>query len=108
MPRHKWGDVRGATINTPALEAEVAQEVALLALERRLFAMRQDMGVSQQQLAERLHVSQANVSRIEAADDLQVSTLARYIEALGGHLEVSAVFDGRAGVPLIEGKSPTT
>jgi hypothetical protein len=33
-----------------------------------------------------------NVSRVENAADLYVSTLARYVEALGGHLELTAVF----------------
>jgi hypothetical protein len=37
-------------------------------------------------------VSQSNVSRIEQEEDVYLSTLARYIAALGGHLEVLAVF----------------
>jgi hypothetical protein len=37
-------------------------------------------------------VSQPNVSHIEQQDDVYLSTLARYIAALGGHLEVLAVF----------------
>jgi hypothetical protein len=44
-------------------------------------------------LAEALDVSQPNVSRIEHQDDVFLSTLRSYVEALGGRLEVRAVFD---------------
>jgi hypothetical protein len=39
-----------------------------------------------------LDVTQANVSRIERQDDLYLSTLGEYVAALGGHLELHAVF----------------
>ena len=38
-------------------------------------------------------MSQPNVSRIEQEEDVYLSTLARYVAALGGHLEVLAVFE---------------
>ena len=100
MARHNWKDVRAETINTPELEAAVADEVEMLALERRLFETRQSRGLSQRDVAERMDVTQANVSRIESAEDVQLSTLARYVEALGGHLQVSAVFEGHADAIL--------
>jgi transcriptional regulator with XRE-family HTH domain len=46
-------------------------------------------------LAERLGMTQENVSRIERAEDTQLSTIRRYIEALGGNLELHAVFEDR-------------
>jgi transcriptional regulator with XRE-family HTH domain len=60
--------------------------------EMRLAELRQRRGVSQVTVADALAVSQPNVSRIEQEDDVYLSTLARYVAALGGHLEVSAVF----------------
>ncbi len=48
--------------------------------------------VTQQVLAEALDVSQPNVSRIEHQDDVFLSNLRSYVEALGGRLEVRAVF----------------
>ncbi len=39
-----------------------------------------------------LGVTQANISRIEHEEDLYLSTLRSYVEALGGRLEVNAVF----------------
>jgi DNA-binding XRE family transcriptional regulator len=54
--------------------------------------VRRRRGVSQATIAAALEVSQPNVSRIEQEDDVYLSTLARYVAALGGHLEVRAVF----------------
>ena len=60
---------------------EIAIENALALAE-----MRRSRGVTQKQLAETMHVSQANISRIEHGEDAQLSTIQRYISALGGHL----------------------
>ncbi len=57
-----------------------------------LARLRESRNVTQQQVAQALDVSQANVSRIEHEEDLYLSTLRGYVAALGGHLEVSAVF----------------
>lgn len=59
----------------------------------RLGELRRRRGVSQAVIAEGLDVSQPNVSRIEQQDDIRLSTLSRYVAALGGRLELRAVFD---------------
>jgi len=48
--------------------------------------------LTQARLAETLGIKQATVSKIERRADLYVSTLARFIEAMGGELEIRAVF----------------
>jgi DNA-binding XRE family transcriptional regulator len=58
----------------------------------RLAELRQYLGISQAELAERAGVGQANISRIEARDDLKVSTLARVVEAMGASLSIRARF----------------
>jgi transcriptional regulator with XRE-family HTH domain len=60
--------------------------------ELQLSELRNRRGLSQAVIAEALSVSQPNISRIEQEEDLYLSTLARYVTALGGHLEVQAVF----------------
>jgi DNA-binding XRE family transcriptional regulator len=57
-----------------------------------LAELRATQGVTQQEMAKSLGVSQANISRIEHEEDLYLSTLRGYVEALGGRLEVNAVF----------------
>lgn len=54
--------------------------------------LRRSREVTQVQLARRLAVSQATVSKFEKSNPA-VSTVRRYVEALGGHLELTAVFD---------------
>lgn len=59
---------------------------------QRLAELRTHRKLTQKDVADELHVSQANVSRIEHEDDVYLSTLRTYIEALGGELEVTARF----------------
>ncbi|MFI5956861.1 helix-turn-helix domain-containing protein [Cryptosporangium sp. NPDC051539] len=55
---------------------------------------RRAAGLSQTELAARMGTSQSSVARLEAGDvDPRMSTLERYAEALGGHLDVSLRFD---------------
>jgi len=65
----------------------------IFVFDPRRMAM-QNQHVTQQELATALGVSQVNVSRIERADEPQLSTMRRFIEALGGELIVQARIDG--------------
>jgi len=55
--------------------------------------LRRRLDLTQAIVADRLDVTQENVSQIERGEaDVRLSTLNRYVEALGGHLEVRAAF----------------
>lgn len=60
----------------------------------RLADVRKKQAVRQVDLAERMHVSQARVSKIERGDftHTELVTLTAYVEALGGTLRVVANF----------------
>ena len=58
--------------------------------------MRQALSLTQATLAETLGVGQAEISKIENRTDLFVSTLRKYITAMGGDLEIRAVFPDHA------------
>jgi DNA-binding XRE family transcriptional regulator len=62
-------------------------------LEIALAELREMRGVSQAAVADVLETSRPNVSRIEREADVRLSTLERYVQALGGQLEIHAVFD---------------
>jgi transcriptional regulator with XRE-family HTH domain len=63
--------------------------------------------VSQAELAGRLEVTQGAISNLEHSDDVRVSTLRQYLEALGARLELVAVFDDEdRRVPVHLGKEP--
>src|SRR5215216_3546801 len=69
-----------------------------------LAELRAQRGVSQQDVAGKLGVTQANISRIEHEEDLYLSTLRSYVAALGGELEVNAVFaDGKVALVPADG-----
>ena len=64
-----------------------------------LAKLRAQQDKTQQEMAEILGVTQANISRIEHEEDLYLSTLRSYVAALGGELEVNAVFaDGKVAL----------
>ncbi|MBB5870313.1 DNA-binding XRE family transcriptional regulator [Allocatelliglobosispora scoriae] len=62
----------------------------------RLVEMRKRLGLTQAEVAERMHVRQERVSAIERAKVTasELRTLASYIEALGGRMEIIADFGG--------------
>jgi predicted transcriptional regulator len=60
--------------------------------EMPMHALRDALQFTQQQLAEELGVKQAAISKMERRPDHLVSTLRRFIEAMGGELELKAHF----------------
>lgn len=58
--------------------------------------LRKEMGMTQKNVAELMGVNQSEVSRFEKTEDPSISTVAYYVEALGGRLEMYAV--ARPGV----------
>lgn len=55
-----------------------------------LAEMRKFIGLTQEQLAQTLGITQPSLSKLENQDDMQISTLRRLIEALGGQMEIIA------------------
>lgn len=70
-----------------------ARADAMLA-EMRLRELRRARDLSQADLADHLKTDQGNVSRLEQQTDMYISTLRRYLAALGGSLEIVAHFPG--------------
>ncbi len=58
--------------------------------EMFLAEIRKEAGFTQEKLAKKLSVSQPGLSKLESKDDMQISTLAHLINALGGKLEIIA------------------
>lgn len=57
-----------------------------------LHEIREHLGITQEEMAERLGMKQANVSRTQRRRDLKLSTLKRHVEAMGGELDIVAKF----------------
>lgn len=56
--------------------------------------LRLHRGFTQQQLAERLGMSQPEISKVERRRDVRLSTMHAYVAALGGSLRLAARFGG--------------
>jgi transcriptional regulator with XRE-family HTH domain len=75
-----------------ARQARVAARVSELKTEMALHELRQARERSREELARELGVGQPAVAKLERRADIYVSNLRRYIEALGGSLEITARF----------------
>ncbi len=76
-------------------EARVRARVRAKVEELTLKAMRQQLELTQAEVGRSAEMTQSELSRLEARGDHLTSTLRRYVEALGGKLEISAVFGDR-------------
>jgi transcriptional regulator with XRE-family HTH domain len=86
---------------SPERRARVeARSRELIREEMTLQALRKQLEVTQDGLAERLDIRQGNVSKVEKRSDMLISTLRSYVEALGGSLELVAHMPGRPPITL--------
>ena len=77
-----------------AAKAEVVRdELQRMALDE----LRQAKRLTQTYLAEMLDAPQSSISRIEQRADMYVSTLRDYVHAMGGCLQIQAVFPDGGG-----------
>ena len=94
MKTTSYREIRDRDLATPEDQVAIEEQKRLVSAEMELHALRERRGVTQTALAHTLAISRPRVSRIENdGEDLRISTVQRYVEALGGHLKVTAVFD---------------
>jgi len=79
------------------IEAETAQEAARI---MSLRDVRKAFHKSQEELAKTLDMEQESVSRIERRADLLLSTLRKYVAAMGGDLKLIAEFPDRPAIQI--------
>jgi len=91
-----WTEVKARRPLSDAAQSANATWVEQQIVELNLQALRQQLGVTQAELAGTSGFTQGEISRIEQREDHMVSTLRRLVRSLGGELEVHARFpDGR-------------
>jgi predicted transcriptional regulator len=105
MKRHPFSELANAAKADPVRRERIEQFTRAMEDALALAELRQELGVTQRDMAESLSVTQANVSRIEHEEDLYLSTLRGYVEALGGRLELNAVFPDRTVVIVAGSRS---
>ena len=89
-----WKAVRAERLDAPAV-ARVARQARARVEELTLQELRRGRAMTQVDVARTAEMTQSELSRLESRGDHRISTLTRYVEALGGELEVAAIFGGR-------------
>ena len=85
--------------------AEIKARSAKLLAELPLEQLRSARSLTQTNMAHLLGVNQSAISKIEKRTDMYLSTLRSYVEAMGGSLEIQAIFpDGAVRVDVLKEK----
>jgi transcriptional regulator with XRE-family HTH domain len=87
---NKWKEVRRTL--APERELRIKSRVAAELSKLPLAEVRKARLMTQRQLAEVLKINQGAISKIEQRSDMYLSTLRSYVEAMGGRLDIRAVF----------------
>jgi DNA-binding XRE family transcriptional regulator len=94
MAAKKWIDVR------PGIVERLEEDLVVQAHHRnqayidghRLKERRLGLSLTQAQVAQQMGVTKSRVSQIERGEVSTVDAIARYVQALNGHIQVAAVF----------------
>ncbi|NKC14387.1 MAG: transcriptional regulator [Gammaproteobacteria bacterium] len=98
----KFSELRGKM--SAEAQAEAKTKTAVMLEGMPLHELRRARGLSQQTLAEVLHVQQPAVAKLEQRTDMYISTLRNHIRAMGGELEIIAKFpDGEVKIENFAG-----
>ena len=81
--------VSGRTARNPEFPQLVAEAEARRKLARKLAAIREEKSLSQTVVAARMGTAASVVSKLEAGGDVKLSTLQRYVAALGKKLALA-------------------
>jgi transcriptional regulator with XRE-family HTH domain len=99
----RWSDVRRSKVPD---EAAAQSSGRALREALALSEIRAARGITQVVMARALETTQGSVSALEHRQDVFLSSLRDYIEALGGELEITAVFDDER-IPVAIGEPAT-
>ena len=79
---------RRAKVNARAAEVATLRDLRIAASQ------------TQEDMAQALGVGQDTISRLEQRSDMLLSTMRRYVEAMGGRLDLIATFPNRPSVKV--------
>jgi DNA-binding XRE family transcriptional regulator len=78
---------------SPEIQARIQKMADELLLENQLYLIREKLEIYQNELAETLGIKQLSPSAIEKrGNDLKISTMKKYVEAMGGKLRIDVEF----------------
>jgi predicted transcriptional regulator len=89
-----WKDIKHKNM-TPERIAHLDGKLKEELLQMELRDLRLEAGQTQEELAEAVDMTQPELSRFERREDHLLSSVRRYVEGLGGKLEVVAVLGNK-------------
>ncbi len=106
----RFEELEGTIMADPDRQERVERERAKVVAEQvrdALGELRRVRQLTQVELSRTMQRPQSTISRIEREGDMLLSTLAAYVEALGGRLEIHAVL-GDQRIALTAAEIPAT
>lgn len=87
----KWEELRRLKFSEDEIR-QIDRDAVEELIEMDLRVLRESAGKTQAELAELTKLAQSELSKIERRDDHMISTIRRFVEGLGGKIEINAVF----------------
>jgi len=94
MSRPTLADFKKKAFSKPAVKKEYESLAPAYELRKKLIALRQKAGLTQEQIADVLHTNKSNISRLENANSdssPKLSTIEQYAHAVGYNIEIKFV-----------------
>jgi DNA-binding XRE family transcriptional regulator len=91
----RWQDARDGIVAAAGGEEAVAEarhRNQAYVDGHRLAERRKALGLTQAQVAEKMGVTKSRVSQVERGEVSTIEVVARYVQAIGGQIQISAVF----------------
>ncbi len=71
---------------TPEQRGRVKQKTEAMRIGLLIADLREETGMTQQEIADKLGITQPSVSKMEAGEEMQLSTLRKLVGAMGGEV----------------------
>ncbi|MBL3591832.1 MAG: helix-turn-helix transcriptional regulator [gamma proteobacterium endosymbiont of Lamellibrachia anaximandri] len=94
MSRPSFSEFKKKALNNPEVQDEYQALNTTYELRKNLIALRQESGLTQEQLAAVLHTQKSNISRLENANSKnspKLSTIEQYAHAVGYEVKIEFI-----------------
>ena len=94
MDRLDFSDFKKEALNDEEVREEYVKLKPIYELRKQLIALRKEAGLTQEDLAEKLHTKKSNISRLENANSKispRLSTIEEYAHAMGYDVKIDFI-----------------
>jgi transcriptional regulator with XRE-family HTH domain len=94
MSRPTLKTFKQKALKRPSVQESYNELAPAYDLRRKLVSLRQNSGLTQEEVAEKLHTNKSNISRLESVNSTispKLSTIADYAEAIGYDIKIDFV-----------------